>query len=1686
MNNDSKTTKHIANLDFDISKGEEQLKKLATLVNTLSTNTEKEFKNMAKTIESSTKFDKINDIDLSKFTKNFNKLTEKMVVDNNKAQNRILINHENNVEKRLTIEKNYQEKTAYENQKTANKLLVQEQRLQNQLNATVENGFSNRLGKYMETFTTYTAFNTIKNAARETIEEMKNVEYRMMEISRIMEDGSIVVNDYRDSLIDLASQYGRTFDEVSSVTLNFARAGYSADEALKMTESSLLALNTAELDASQATDGLISVMAQWGMDTGTAAEKNEKLAATIDKINKVADNFPITSEGLLEALQRTSQGFNLAGATIDETIAMIVAAEREAQRGGRVIGTAMANMVQQLKAEKKLDLAEQLGLNFYTDETKQQFKSITDIFAEMSQRMQALKDNGKESSVEMQQLLELFTVFRRNIGAGLLSEMSGEDSTYLDALNTSLNSVGYSLQENSKYMETAAAKQNQLNAEMLKLKTEVWDGGLEDVYKGFLEIGRDVIKGLTDLIDKFGTVPVAIGFVTAGFTALNKNMKIDIKDFGNVTNAIKAFNTQTDSARTGLKKFNDETASNSLKKYLSTVKSGEATLGGYAKSLVVATLKEAAMTIATIALNAALTAGLAAIATFITTGLDNLIHAHEKAIEKINEEIDKNKEAIDTYKTQANTLSDLAKKYQDTYKEYNELKESKADTGEAESKLLTLQGEINTALKDTGTQVDIITYNTNEHGESVAKVNDKYDEQLSKIKAIAYETKKQQAEETKAALENEQKLFNETYKNQIKEYGTIQNYIKEMIANYEMYNEISTSGLTEEQKEIRQEQLDFFEKTINQVLQDYSKVTNAASDYKSILAELYSGGIIQSVQDYDSFLSSISQSYENLEGPQKLIDGLHNINSEFINGKIEAEEYFSKIQNSIKDINLKSLGEDFKLFGENANGTMQQTVEGIKQNKEEIEAYQAIFAATTESVAQGIEILQSQLENGQIIFSEYANGMTDAGQTSLDLYTKANGLIQDQNGLWRDAKGNVNEYANSLQDAVKDLDSFDGIINSITENQAFLNENLNEMGELALTNVDLSSQAYQNFANSFIDGLNAMKEANKDAFKEIVEAAANASGRSADEFKDANGNITNALAADASAMQAAVNTSTAGIGQALGNLTTSAGKVITSLAQVISHFDYTLDFTPSGNLNFNLENFLNGGDAFTGSNLSLKIKGHGGHGVDQLGFSLAQFGKNLANMSPVVMNLGDILSKSVRRTGGGGGGTTTPYTPYTPVDTGGTGSGGSSYSSTEKNTILQDFKDAISEREKEEQRWVKKQKELNQLSLNDQKYILQEEIKRYKTYADEVMKLTGVTEEEKLKVRKEYLQKAEDLELDYISTLENELKEQINAIKNKYDERVDKINEVADAEIAAIRKVENENDRVREKEEYLQRRDEIIHGHEGIEYWEQRTGRAAQLALAEARKNLADLDREWQDKQETWNADDQIAAIEARKDADVEAAYAARDAEIAALQEAFDYRVKVFAETGKLIYDDATIQSKALYDTYKKNFIDPVGSELRNALSQQAKSTSSNSSSGGTQDYIIQWGDTLTSIANKFGTTIAAIMSANPYITNPNLIYAGASLKIPKSHTGSKILQDGLVNLQAGEIVLNTKWARDMDRMLNAYANSTKNGGTVNNGNTVNVKGDMMKIEATIEDKSDINTLTRKIKKTLEKQFSIN
>ena len=552
-----------------------------------------------------------------------------------------------------------------------------------------------QINNYAKTYLVYQGFDYLKRSATELINEMVEVEYQMNSIDRVLGDTSLDIDNYRDQLINLASDYGNAFDNVADITLRLAQAGFNAQQSLALTEKTLLALNTAELDATQATDDMVAIMSQWGLMTGDSTEVAKEYGDIIDKINKVADQFPTSSADILDALKRTSSAFNLAGASIDETIAMITTAEIASQRGGKAIGTAMSNIIQQLKAEGRLNIMKDLGIELYTDEAQTEFNSVIDIITQLSEKMQQLKESGQENSVEMQSLLEVFTVFRRNIGAGLLSGVAGEESTYNEVLTTSLNSVGYSLQENSKYMQTAKAAQAQFNAELLRLKTEVWDGGLEDVFRGLLQFGTDLVGGIRSLVDNIGLLPTAIGAVTLALTLLNKSTQAStytdaIPRIKQIRELYQQTAGQIEGNVQAQKKYNDimKGADVNFKSYVKTVGNGNVSMGGYVKSLVSATAKTVAMTAATVALQAAISAGVTLAITALVFVIDNLINAEEKAREQALEN-------MQTAQNNATEINQEISSIQELRKEYEEKAKKEERTTEENNRIYELQEQIN-------------------------------------------------------------------------------------------------------------------------------------------------------------------------------------------------------------------------------------------------------------------------------------------------------------------------------------------------------------------------------------------------------------------------------------------------------------------------------------------------------------------------------------------------------------------------------------------------------------------------------------------------------------------------------------------------------------------------------------------------------------------------------------------------------------------------------------------------------------------------------------------------------------------------------------------------------------------------------------------------------------------------------
>lgn len=1679
-------------IKFDVDTS--SLNSMNTSVNKAFSNIEGDSKNTSKSIQ-----DQVKDLSdtYSKELKN--------MVSENKTANSQIESGDKSVNKAL-------QKAAIDVAATKEKQLIRTTAATERENAkqlSSHKSLYDQINNYAKTFLIYEGFNALKNSASELIDEMVEVEYQMVSIDRVLNDSSLDINNYRDQLIQLAYDYGNTFENVADITLRLAQAGFDAQQSLALTEKTLLALNTAELDATQATDDMVAIMSQWGLMTGDATEVAKSYGDIIDRINKVADKFPTSSADILDALKKTSSAFNLAGASIDETIAMITTAEIASQRGGKAIGTAMSNIIQQLKDEGRLNTMEDLGIEIYTDETEEEFNSVIDIITQLSEKMQELQAAGKENSVEMQELLTVFTVFRRNIGAGLLSGVAGEESTYNEILTASLNSVGYSLQENEKHMKTAKAAQAQFNAELLKLKTEVWDGGLEDTFRGILELGTNLVTGIKDLIDNVGLLPTAIGTVTLAFTTLNKSTQAStfldaIPRIRQIKDLYEQTGGQIKGNAEAQKKYNDivKGADTDFKKYVKTVGEGKVSVAGYTKNLAKATVQTVTMTAVTVALQAAISAGVTLAITALVSVIDNLINAQEKAREQALEN-------MQTAQNNATEINQEISSIQELRKEYEELAKKEERTPEENNRIYELQEQINQSLQDTGTQVELITTETNKQGEAVQKVNDKYDEQLEKIKAVEYQKKQSEVEELRRAAESAKEAMTPIDRNVLDfgenwDFADIEKELKDAQIDFAKYakelkaykegeqNYIDTllkaNGFDfgaflgvadfEEQLQVLQEVKKQLEETGNTGGKAYKKISEAVGDlegrqktakdaineYNNALSELYN--MSGQVSQYNTFLESIAESYEGLEGPNKLIDDIQNLNTQFENGEVEVEDYFNNLQEKIDSIDFSKTDEELEAY----------------------QAYQAIFAATTSYIAEGIENLYSGLSSGEIDFTDYAEGMQEAAESTLDLYTKQNELTQNAEGMWQNASGQLDDYANTLQNARDELEAYGGVLEVIGDNYDYIAENANKAGQAAFDQADTTTAAYQQLATDLTTQLNNMRTANEDTFNSITQTIADNIGISTNEMLNSQGYLANGFLTNEANMNATLNTLASMTQQATRNVTVSMGNVLSSLGEAISGFTYNIKATPyiQGNIGLrtNDQGLPTGIDLPT---FGFNITGEGGESVQNLGQALKDFGSDLNTYGNVNFAYSQLKQQSPYRT-------TTPRIDDDDDDDytdprGPGGSGGSSSTTKDEDDEydkrLDNYKDYINDLEEEEQRWVNKQQELGQLSSEDMQYITQQRIKRYQKYLDQVKKMTWLNKEDRLELEKEYTQEIEDLQLEYMEYLKDALDEEIEAIQDANEEKIQAIEDEADARIEALKKVQDETSRERDEEDYQEQRQEIL---EEIAYWEQRTGREAQEALKEAKKNLEELDEEWQDQLEDWSIEDQIEAIEEQRDEQIAAIEEAEAQEIESLQKIYDEKVKLFSETGKIIYDNSVIQSKKLYEAYKKNFVDPISSEL----SKLYKSTSGKSSSSSKKEYEtykVKYGDTLSGIAAKFDTTVSKIMAANPSIKNKNLIYAGSNLKIPKFHEGGIVggTQEALALLKPNEVILKTEWAASLNRMMKYFDNLTNTGNTtsITNGPTIEVKGDLVRIDANIKNKSDVDLLTRKIEKLLTDKFNI-
>lgn len=369
----------------------------------------------------------------------------------------------------------------------------------------LKNAFAN----FASFFSASRAIYAVISKFGEMVQNVKAIDAAMVNLKKVTDETDASYESFLTRASTKAKELGTTVADLVDATTNFSRLGFSLNEAEDLGQLATIYANVGDLSSiDDATNSIISTMKGFGIEA-------ENASSILDKFNEVGNNFAISSGDIGEALQRSASSMAAANNTIDETIALITAANTVVQDATSV-GNAFKTISMRIRgattemeqagldmegmASSTAKLREEImalsGVDIMIDDNT--FKSTYQIIEELAAKW------GELSDIQQASITELIAGKRQG---NIISAVMENFDIAQEALNSSLESSGSAMEEYNTYLEGIEAKTNQFKAAFEALSLTVINS---DFLKWIIESGTDVITVLDNIIDAFDGVGNAL------------------------------------------------------------------------------------------------------------------------------------------------------------------------------------------------------------------------------------------------------------------------------------------------------------------------------------------------------------------------------------------------------------------------------------------------------------------------------------------------------------------------------------------------------------------------------------------------------------------------------------------------------------------------------------------------------------------------------------------------------------------------------------------------------------------------------------------------------------------------------------------------------------------------------------------------------------------------------------------------------------------------------------------------------------------------------------------------------------------------------------------------------------------------------------------------------------------------
>lgn len=334
--------------------------------------------------------------------------------------------------------------------------------------------------------------NKLSEAFGALVSNTIKVEASFAKINTILGGTQKQLEQFGNGIFKVAQQTGTSFDQVSEGALELARQGLSVEESLSRVETALKLVRVSGIDAEKAVGGLTAAIK--GFEGAGLS-----VAQIADKLAEVDTKFAVSTEDLINGLERASASARVAGVSFDELLGVVTTVQERTQRGGAVIGNAFKTIFARLGRTDTLTTLQDLGISVL--DTEGNVRGAIPLFKELAVELDKLGLKSVEAGDIIQKVAG---VRQRDILISLVEDLNSGQSQFAKSLEVSATAAGALDSKNSQLNQTLEALINNLAVGSQKLSSVLGELGFTDAAKDILKAISSVVNGITDLLQGEG------------------------------------------------------------------------------------------------------------------------------------------------------------------------------------------------------------------------------------------------------------------------------------------------------------------------------------------------------------------------------------------------------------------------------------------------------------------------------------------------------------------------------------------------------------------------------------------------------------------------------------------------------------------------------------------------------------------------------------------------------------------------------------------------------------------------------------------------------------------------------------------------------------------------------------------------------------------------------------------------------------------------------------------------------------------------------------------------------------------------------------------------------------------------------------------------------------------------------